>query len=75
MDFYSGTCIIQQTTKRDLQNGFITDLQPENFRDILQQQSIKIEILYMHMNPTYTVQSEQHVMIFLRKQMLDGESS
>ena len=41
MDFYSGTYIIQQMTKWDLQNCSITDFQPEHFRDTLQQQSIK----------------------------------
>ena len=45
MDFYSGMYIMQQTTKWDLQNCSITDLQPKDFHDIqiLQQQTINIK--------------------------------
>ena len=75
MDFYSGTYILQQMTKWDLQNCSITDLQPDDSVMSCSNKALNRDFAHVYKSLQLKVKSEQHVAMFLQKQMLDGESS
>ena len=72
MDFYSGMYIIQQTTKWHLQ---IVPLSLKVSVMSCNSKALNRDFAHAYKYIQLKVKREQHVEMFLRKQMLDGESS